>query len=238
MVFVSSYKYSSYGSRTRASSELVKVPAQDRGSLHQATIKTLAHPFVHYGDASIQFDDFDTTTTRIPPVKVGKKNAWNAIFLRRVGMYMLHFISHPLHNCHVICPNAVYVCYCQRVQIKKNSSPIKKGALFVDVLDRQMCVVWRARAIVHFVSSRKMSKNENKVKSCSWAHPDDSRATHHARRTRRTIALHKPRPGYTRRAQTAAAANRHRRPDRATPSTSNAAQHSYPRIARTRRGWT
>ena len=124
-------------------------------------------------------------------------------------MHMLHFISHHVG---IRCIMAMYLSTYLPVQIKKNSSPVQTGALFalyVDVLDRQMCVVWRARATMHFVS-RKMSKNENKVKQSSMGASDDSRATHQARGTRCTVALHKPRPGYTRRARpTCAAANRH-----------------------------
>ena len=86
-------------------------------------------------------------------------------------MYMLHFISHhvghTLHNCYV---SVRTLSICCLFKSNQKSSPIKKGALFalyLDVLGRQMCVVWRARAVMHFVS-RKMSKNENKVKSCPW----------------------------------------------------------------------
>jgi hypothetical protein len=158
---------------------------------HQTPIKTLAHPFVHYGDASYRFDDLDITTNR----EKKRTKCAEHYFLRRMGMYMLHFISHHVGiRCMMAMYLSVYVSACSN---QKNSSLVQTGALFalyVDVLDRQMCVVWRARATMHFVS-RKMSNNENKVNSRPWVHADDSRATHQARGTRRAVALHKPRPG-------------------------------------------
>lgn len=122
-------------------------------------------------------------------------------------MHMLHFISHHVG---IRCIMAMYLSTYLPVQIKKKSSPVQTGALFalyVDVLDRQMCVVWRARATMHFVS-RKMSKNENKVKqssmgACRRLTRDASSARHsmHRRPSQAPSWLHQTSPTDLRRRQ-------------------------------------
>jgi hypothetical protein len=131
-----------------------------------------------------------------PAISPREPNVRTTIFAKDGYVRVTFHITprgHTLHKGYV----SVYISACSN---QKNSSPVQTSALFalyVDVLDRQMCVVWRARATMLFVS-RKMSNNENKVNSRPWVHADGSSATHQARGTRRAVALHKPRPGANR----------------------------------------